>query len=1428
MSWKLKSLSVSTNFWIVVGALTILFISYYFYLNHYIKSKEQSIISTQFRVLDQIGDNIDSKLISLQSNANQLGSNIQFVEDQNENNDKKNSKTLTEQKNSIIEKSIVKKDFSTIGSYLNKNLEVYGFRIDSGDTFSFKTNEGESNILSKLDPDTYYYFKAVSLDTVEAFGDKDSVYVRTKYINLVPGLLRKDVFDDMFIVYDTSIIFSTLNSDLFLGISEETDDLVSNSKGKEREEEIIQNDRLLLPSDNDPVTGYLYSGEFSEITISNKKYKLFLKPVKVGDQRWYLCGLMETSNFKAMSKSISPWVIILLSLLLILILLGLPLIKLKVISKIEHLNTSIITNSALSILFGSSVITLFFLFASQNSVKLHNTDNYLLKFNNSVYSTLNKEINNAINQLTYFDSIHSSFEFNDEAKYPVRPVVADILRYDSTKTASPKHYPFVDFLFWINEKGTQSAYLTTLKEDGPLSNLKHRDYFKYKDEWFLPGDSTKKFRMESILSLASGNHKVGMSTTSNTSENEVIALSSKFYSLIDPIIPKDYGFCIIDETGKVWFHSNKNRNMMENFISECNESEYLKSAIYNRTSKPVYVDYYNKPHRAYIRPIDKLPLFLVTFHNRKAETSFHAQVFTLTLIMLSIFFLFIFIQVIVLLIMENRLKWKLSKNLIMKITRPMIHLSSHYMYLLKVYVIVAIVTAIMLSFTNSLQSVILVFSLEIILFTFSYRVLNHNEVKEKHRKRFTIINFIVLAILNIGIITKLERLDWLGIISFQILLVIFLEISYVIFEKRHKNHSIYFNSSFIRDYVLFLIALTFLFSILPTLKFYEIAYNTESELRLRHNQVDLMKKREKRNTYWNNYYSNQINRSDYATKVFNNRKDKGVYVNFVNRLQFSDDAIPSVTRENYPDKHSIFDSLVVFFRPYYDEDIVENKYLAYGAKKDSKINWYKYGNDSLVMKYLTATETTDFKTLSYNRVVGHVNKLNFLLPFHGISFTGGKGIIANIIFWTLIIFILYILYYLVRFGIRNIYNVDIIQSYSRESFGEKIRQQMLANKDIFVVRLSAKDETMAIIHDMFKDIYLDWSREEIINSSLEIIKKGIDNKKQSNTIIDIIDSEKGKNEILNETTTVLIENFDWRYDNPEIFKQKLGVLWNLVNRNDVRLIMLSQVHPNIIIDYYQNIIKNSSNSYEKETLKDMNIAQYVNNLTEFKRLAAITIVNYLPLRYDFSWKDEESFCYREKKKMTYTELIDSELHASDYLLQFENSLHEYYETYCAERKMEYPEEMIISKIVSLADSYYEDVFNSCSDEEKYVLYDLAEDLIMNQKNAKAINGLLEKGILIKKCDRIRLMNISFRKYVISRLSKKDTSALEIKIGKETGTWQGYRFTMILIISGLFVFIAMANQDFLDNLNQLFIVVGGGIAAITGILGLLSRTKSNES
>jgi hypothetical protein len=471
-----------------------------------------------------------------------------------------------------------------------------------------------------------------------------------------------------------------------------------------------------------------------------------------------------------------------------------------------------------------------------------------------------------------------------------------------------------------------------------------------------------------------------------------------------------------------------------------------------------------------------------------------------------------------------------------------------------------------------------------------------------------------------------------------------------------------------------------------------------------------------------------------------------------------------------------------------------------------------------VLRYQSLTEDADNKLITPYFVSTFLQRLNLYQPFKDKSFKQRQSVFLNILFWLVVLGLAIIFYKLLKLGVFRIFCHDIIENYHHQDFEKVLKQQVLANKDIFVTRLSPRDES-----DFFSSgfqsvdgiLTIDWSISENISDTPELVNQFAQQQHKE---------DEGK-----ESVTILIDRFAWEFEDPKIFEEKLRIIRLLTNRKDINLIVFSQFSPEVIMKHYQDVIHElKEEMIEHSKRVSYKLESYQQILQELTQLVKILIIDYLPVRYHQPEELEEKYCFNKPRKIPNEEMIRNELYASDYLVKYEKAILQYNQDYCENRNVDNPEELIIIKIISLAENYFTDLFNSCTPEEKYVLFDLAFDQIMNPKNDKAIFSLLQKGILVKKCYKINFMNISFRRYVISRLDKSAKIELEKQMGSESGTWQGYRATLIMVIVGLFVFIALANQDFLDNLNQLFVAVGGGIAVITGVLGLLSRKSKPTS
>src|SRR5262249_16362719 len=62
-------------------------------------------------------------------------------------------------------------------------------------------------------------------------------------------------------------------------------------------------------------------------------------------------------------------------------------------------------------------------------------------------------------------------------------------------------------------------------------------------------------------------------------------LTAQPLSLIDPILPDGYGFALLDDKGFVLFHSDKSKNLHENFLQETDWNKQLQAAMFGHSNQ---------------------------------------------------------------------------------------------------------------------------------------------------------------------------------------------------------------------------------------------------------------------------------------------------------------------------------------------------------------------------------------------------------------------------------------------------------------------------------------------------------------------------------------------------------------------------------------------------------------------------------------------------------------------------------------------------------------------------------------------------------------------------------------------------------------------------------------------------------------------------
>jgi hypothetical protein len=207
----------------------------------------------------------------------------------------------------------------------------------------------------------------------------------------------------------------------------------------------------------------------------------------------------------------------------------------------------------------------------------------------------------------------------------------------------------VDQINWVNTLGNQKAKfaleLYADNTDPPLLPVPDRQYVRaILEKRLWKDDSTETgwgpFFVEPVYSRTNGENVAFLSRpfadVSGKSETalQVAAIAARPASLFGTFFPPGYGFAIIDQDGKVLFHSREERNLHERLLDDLTDKEPLESAVFGRSAQDISSAYLGRDHHLHARPFAHLagnPWTLVVFSDKEYFRSALAGVLTFAL-----------------------------------------------------------------------------------------------------------------------------------------------------------------------------------------------------------------------------------------------------------------------------------------------------------------------------------------------------------------------------------------------------------------------------------------------------------------------------------------------------------------------------------------------------------------------------------------------------------------------------------------------------------------------------------------------------------------------------------------------------------------------------------------------------------------------------
>ena len=1202
----------------------------------------------------------------------------------------------------------------------------------------------------------------------------------------------------------------------------------------------------------DSTVSHIQSKSMFEWDSGDDRYIVFTSFLTEQDKNQiYLLGFVKRSDLNRQTQEVSVFTVTAALILVTLMILGLPLLKLQVMSSTERLGAKDVFLAGASLVVGPTVVILFFLLFTTNIFTDRDEEKDKLKaLNNKLAENFRSEISDALLQL---DSVKAKLDNKETDYLKKHDKILSLFRKNRKSTAYKSrdqvivnnfwsdsiyinYLPYFNSIFWADSLGQIGVYLSNEKEPQRINSLSHRSYVMdiIRDRGILFNGDTIAF--ESIRSVTDGNYELGLGIPSGNTKYPTLATSFSSVSMMDPVLEEGYGFCLFNAEGRTLFHSEIQRNLNENFLEETGGI----IDPYVRSGQPEFasVRYMGVDHYIYVQQVPGLGgYYIATFLDKSYTYSPNAIALNTTAEMEIAFLILLFLIYLPLFAVTRKKRKLQQKTFVLYWLRPLLSSEQPTIYnkmlfvntIILAYIVLSVIIYQYLSYSPALLIFSVVMAglcLVVTNFFFISRSFPRTElVDTQHDEGGNLRPFwsITAAYVILWIIAKLMVIHpYYELVNLWDIIILLVSIaayashrtitagqagswekfSKFLFrsENRYLNYKIYSTS------------LVLLLSIIPTFIFFSINYRAEQEILFKQKAHSLLE----RTASWRQVKSAPLiqKRKEISEPTvepldkFIEQMEKAAGNKQYLTGEFKIDPIPkeSGASENPESDDEWYNQMRVEFDDY---GINSQGYIGTG---DS--SFWSFDGESVHFPNVSPPQKVTASIGSFQDL--------FVSNWWGI-----------VLFLALLVLITYMLIGLVAEKIYGLdfrdyakmilprHPIEISQKLIEAYQGADLLNDSFNNS--FIVGVNAS-HVYEIFHQLRR-----WKNDEFYSIEFLDLPNLIEKFEDPNPaegvayfasgplnfripIYRLVRNAQGNYapllEALNDKhgrkgktpLMVYIEHFEYAYDDEGLNSIKLNLLQRLVSNPSIRVVVSSEISPTKIFEFYEERIKKAGTvgSTSLENIEKINglksaFKQWQHLLGGFYRITIPLNVEHEAIPQELSHGQ-----YLNRIKIKYNILFDKKFASDD---------------------------NHILNVQETAFTYYFAIWNSLTKEERYIIYDIAHDRFINANNVDSIIDLLHKGILVYDHS-LHLMNESFTNFVLTKVSSDEALERELESNKK-GNWSTASAVLILVIISLIAFISFGRINILQDVNALLTSLAAIIAVFLRLGGMFISGKPKE-
>jgi len=1126
-----------------------------------------------------------------------------------------------------------------------------------------------------------------------------------------------------------------------------------------------------------------------DIRLGGTDYKIFIQKIRLdANHSVTIAGLLNKHKYQHMNTSLPEKLVVLMLFTLLALILSFPWIKLYQIGNQDRLTVF----DGLFAFVSSLLLLAFLVFAFLNyngPMQPSESFSRLSSRNlaNALKTAFTSDIRKAFSALSSIDTLRIRNSIPDNLANILEDTTSLAVTSKSSgeRKAIASIQPLllgldVEEVFGLDQNG-QQVYNYNKKKSVPTASYADRSYYRQLSEnrpYCL--ESGPCFGLEQVVSWTTGSFVTVISkkvTFGDSVSYAAIAFNPR--SVSRPLLPAGFTFAIADQEGNVLYHSNPFKNLNENLIQEFYDADLLREALRGTEECSIKTKYSGKENNVYISPFSDLPYYMVVFEDTGFNSVRDTKVFVFTFTLLFLFFLFLAIHFVVIYLLYQRPSFLKKHYFDITWLGPNMKFRPRYILVFLFNCVVIILLIAFSYFASFLQFlfIMLLSATAVSLFlNIQYKRSYFKAEDDKFRQKEKAIKTL-WAIVGVIIVAAAINTDFSYFACFVSLITVF-GVVYTKFttqiSQRRRLIKLARSLRLSHCFTAMVFTRLIIMSAVPVAYFFISSYNYESSLI---------------GTYRHKQFSDEIIRGGVARHF---TRDNNM---FFDNVWIAGSEKPAAKEAGMEDMaNRLFEKLGGYIS--HDEGVSYS-----GAQKTGGYTRFKGG-----------ITTTEFKTrgVGFGRLA--TESVNYKVPaIIGNGWVDWKGFS----YWCVFIGALVLFAFILHRIIRKLFALNLPKQIGWNKIDEELLHNNDLNANLFMIGpfgsnildLIEGHVNAGLIRGLDNEMLtfgggFPWTKNAHIADML-MIPDNEEEAKTDKVWRGIQASARNKSYKL-----IIVNHFEYDLQNMNTNQIKLNFLESLLHRTDCKVIIVSTVHPVNFLDSLN----------QSENRKPIGQRQPGHDLERWHLLLCHFRIIVKGIN-DISRSG--SFTIPEWQKS-----LKSELRFGSFLNEMRSPTISVVKTVGQNQLKKLNGDSLNFKIEITSHYYYMGLWQSLTKEEKFILYDLAEDGLVNPYDDHNISLLILKGLILQDDSGLRVFNVGFRHFILTSIGTGEVMKIRSQI-KDNGAWNSLRIPLIILIVAVFAFLFASQQEAYETLLKYLSVLTISVPTALKFFAMFEKTPKGN-